>query len=305
MSSSRKRKQLLTLFFLLLLLLTGCKKKSDNLEFSLYEAVLYQKSSAIKEIEKAALSQFQLDSLKSILIQNNTVNDSIQFSDKQGKWTLGIDTSVQTTKQKPLPLIIYLHGGIGTQCTNKGYRAYEMMQFLNKDSKQPYLLASPSGNRNATWWSPTGIERILFTYRYMSLHHSVDPTRVYLAGVSDGGTAIFAIASQRKHPFSAFISISGFGGLLPRLGFVLNYSQLKKTPIYMIDGGQDHLYPLQRVKQFTNLLKANKSLLKTSFHPLEGHGFTYKNREIVNILTFLQSNCNTDKRNYLYSNMLE
>lgn len=233
-------------------------------------------------------SKKQPDAPLSIVSPQFTNIPLVSLKDEKGPWILGIDTTITFQADKMIPLIIYLHGGIGTQKSDKGSRAYEMMQFLNKNCDDPFLLASPSGNREAPWWSATGKERILTAVKYLTTHYNIDSKRIYLAGVSDGGTGVFAMATETNHPFAAFVSISGFGGMLPQLGITLQKESLQQSPIYMINAGRDHLYPLAYVKQFANTLLEAKIPLKTSYHPNEKHGFSYREKERKNLQSFLQ-----------------
>lgn len=299
----------LNLIFLCLLIFTlsSCSRKQNipQLEKPLSQALIYRDSSSLSLIESLPVTPFQLDSILRNVRNNSSKQSTVAFRDKSGNWTLGIDTSTIKDTQKKSPLIIYLHGGIGTQRTDKGKEAYTMMQFLNDSNNSPFILASPSANREAPWWSPQGIERILFTARYLYTHYNVDPERIYLAGVSDGGTGVFAIANLDSHPFSGFISISGFGGMLPQLGVTLHTQNLKSVPIHMINAGKDRLYPLSYVQQFATYLEGQKIPLTTSYYPNEEHGFKYKEKEREKILQFLSNNRRNDASNYLYYGLLE
>lgn len=269
----------------------------DNLEDDLIAVVLHPESQSKKAyIQNLSLSQ--LDSLQQSIRSNPERKSTVSFTDKKGPWILGIDTTITASNDKKWPLIIYLHGGIGSPKSDKGSRAFEMMQFLNDKSTQQFLLASPSGNRFAPWWSEEGKERIYTSVRYMLLHYNVDPERIYLAGVSDGGTGVFAIANENYHPFAAFVSISGFGGMLPRFGITFNRSNLQKAPIYMINAGKDRLYPLDYVKQFAANLQSSNIPLTTKYYPEEEHGFSYKTREFEHIHTFLKQRKTTPQIPY-------
>ncbi|MGM0444492.1 MAG: hypothetical protein ACQEQV_09915, partial [Fibrobacterota bacterium] len=154
-------------------------------------------------------------------------NDSI-FPVDTGRvrhsWCLGVHTPPNYSPEKKYPLIVYLHGGIQTQRSCKGDTAHTMMRFLY--DSLPLFAASPSGNHRALWWEPEGIRRILYTVRRMRLAYPVDTSRIILCGVSDGGTAVFSLASLHNHPFSHFISVSGYPPLLNELHAPFNVSAL-------------------------------------------------------------------------------
>ena len=157
------------------------------------------------------------------------------------------------------------------------------------------FLASPSGNRGAHWWSRKGLERILQTVRYMTLHFPIDPKRIFLAGVSDGGTGCYGAANAIQGPFAGFIAISGYGGLLTKLGIELHPINLMQRPIYNINAGKDRLYNPQAVQQFLDSLEKSGVLLKRKFYPDEEHGFEYREKEKETLAQIITSWCKSDR----------
>lgn len=185
------------------------------------------------------------------------------------------------------PLIIYLHGGIGTELNTKGDSAYKMFSFVS--DSLPVFLASPSANRYTPWWSPSGLYRILQTLRYMTLAYPIDPHKIFLAGVSDGATGCWAAAGSINSPFAGFVAISGFGGMLPSLGVQLDPNNLMQRPIYNINAGNDRLYPIAQVNQFLDYMEQSGVRLTRKVYPEEQHGFDYRAKELPAILEILRT----------------
>ncbi|GBU20336.1 hypothetical protein R80B4_00212 [Fibrobacteres bacterium R8-0-B4] len=207
-----------------------------------------------------------------------TVNDS-----DGTPYALGIGLPHNFDRGRAYPLIVYLHGGIGTELSTKGEHAWEMLGGL-RDSVD-VVIASPSGNRFAPWWSHRGMERILHAVRYVGIMYDIDTDKIFLAGVSDGATGCYAVASVMGGggPFAGYFAISGFGGMLPNLGVRLSIDNLRKRPIYNIQGGKDHLYPIEAVNGFINYLRGEGVQIADKVYPDEGHGFDYKEREYSEI----------------------
>ncbi len=177
------------------------------------------------------------------------------------------------------PLIIYLHGGItGTERNDKGDSAFFMLKPLADTFK--LFLASPSANRYTPWWSPAGLSRILQCLRFMALRFPVNPDKVFLAGVSDGATGCYAAANTICAPFAGFIAVSGFGGMLPTLGMRLAPRNLMQRPIYNVNAGLDHIYPVENVKEFIRLLQEQGVRITFRIYPDEKHGFDYRGKEM-------------------------
>jgi dienelactone hydrolase len=274
----------------LLVLQAGCQPPlPDELDRRFAEWFVDASPEAHAALVEADLSPRQLDSIArhsrparaatGALVRTLRDTNDIEY-------TVGIHTPERLDATRAYPLIVYLHGGIGTRRATKGERAYTML--LPLADSLPLLLASPSANRFAPWWSAAGVYRILQTVRYMTLHYPVDPARIVLAGVSDGATGVYAVANAACGPFAGFIAVSGFGGMLPRLGMELVPDNLMQRPIYNVNAGEDHLYPIDRVEAFVAGLRAAGVDIISNIYPDEKHGFAYREREWATLTGMLK-----------------
>ena len=210
-------------------------------------------------------------------------------------YTVGWKTPTQVRYDTAYPLIVYLHGGTGTELTTKGELAYAMLSSLADTFN--LFLASPSANRYAPWWSPAGMSRILQTVRFMTLCYPINPDKIFLAGVSDGATGCYCAANTICDPFAGFIAISGYGGMLASLGITLNPGNLMQRPILNINAGRDRIYPLQQVLQFLSWLEQNGVSVEHREYPDEEHGFDYRQREYGNLAAIIRTWSRPEARN--------
>ena len=246
------------LLFLLLLTFLGCKND--------------KKESDTKKIIKKTVTSPQMVSTPSL------VTSPIRFSDNAGDWYLGFSKPKNFDRNKSYPLIIYLHGGIGTERNDKGVKAYTMFDFL-KDSLD-FFIASPSGNRYAPWWSQLGVGRIYQSVNFMEENFNINKHKIILAGVSDGATATFALAIQQDSPFAGFIGSCAYPLLF---GNQLPISALKRKPMLMFVAGKDRLYPYEKVLTYYQTLKDSGVPIEYKFYPNAEHGFDFKTNEISTI----------------------
>jgi pimeloyl-ACP methyl ester carboxylesterase len=202
-------------------------------------------------------------------------------------YCLGYLTPAAIAPDTTYPLIIYLHGGIGSPRNDKGDSAFRMLADLADTFK--LFLASPSGNRYTPWWSAGGLYRILQTLRFMSLHYPINPDKVFLAGVSDGATGCYAAANTIPAPFAGFIAVSGFGGMLPMVGMPLDPGNLKGRPIYNVNAGHDRIYPIETVTEFVRALQEQGVPVLSKVYPDEFHGFDYRAKEMGTLANFVRS----------------
>lgn len=228
------------------------------------------------------------DVVDSIKHSSVSLDHSIRLSDSDGvQYTLGLGLPENPKTEHSYPLVIYLHGGVGTDVSTKGEYAYEMLDGL-RDSLD-IILASPSANRFAPWWGARGLNRILQTIRYVSIHYPVDENKIFLAGVSDGATGCYAAANSINGPFAGFFAISGYGGMLPNLGVQLSVENLKRRPIYNVQGGRDRLYPSLLVNKFLSYLQSQGVAITVKEYPDEEHGFNYREKEFPKLTELIRS----------------
>jgi pimeloyl-ACP methyl ester carboxylesterase len=212
---------------------------------------------------------------------------SVVIADAAGQpYTMGYRAPHVFRKDSTYPCLIYLHGGTGSDRTDKGENAYAMLDML-ADSMSLFLV-SPSASRDAPWWGATGLSRILQSLRYMTLHFPINPDKVLLVGVSDGATGCYAAANTIAAPFAGFIAISGYGGMLPQLGMELYPHNCMQRPIYNINAGNDRLYPIETVTAFLDGLESAGVYIRRKVYEDEEHGFGYRYREAGTICSLIR-----------------
>jgi len=295
------------LMLLALLLLTSCESRSKSTSgkgaYVSADTIFYHRARGdLYKIAGKECDPKQTGRLKALADSARRTSPDkdhyVTVSDSDGTpYALGIGLPRNFDRNRAYPLIVYLHGGIGTELSNKGEHAWEMLGGL-RDSVD-VVLASPSGNRFAPWWTHRGMERILHTVRYAGTMYDIDTDKIFLAGVSDGATGCYAVASAMGDggPFAGFFAVSGYGGMLPKLGAQLSIDNLRKRPIYNIQGGQDRLYPIEAVNEFIDYLLKEKVPVVSKVYPDEGHGFDYREREYSELAGRIRSwSLNSDQK---------
>lgn len=269
-------------------LFSSCHSQKKNFTVNDFQA-WFTNPTAVVTAELASTPLGAIDSFVKV-IRKESVNGSVidSLTDSAGAvYKLGFCTPKKIRPDTLYPLVIYLHGGTGTQINTKGEMAYDMLLPL-ADSMQLFL-ASPSGSRNARWWDATGLYRILQTVRYMTMHYPIDPDKIFLAGVSDGATGCWAAANSISGPFAGFFAISGFGGMLPSIGTELYPENIRQRPIYSVNAGKDRLYSIDMVNQFLDYMVSKGVPVIRKIYPDEEHGFDYREKEFGTICTFLRT----------------
>jgi acetyl esterase/lipase len=269
-------------------LFSACHSQKRNFTVNDFQKWFTNPTTAVT----SELASIPLDTIDSFVrdIRKESVSGSLvdSLTDSAGAvYVLGFCTPKKIRPDTLYPLVLYLHGGTGTQVNTKGEKAYEMLLPL-ADSMQLFL-ASPSASRDARWWDATGLYRILQTVRYMTMHYPIDQDKIFLSGVSDGATGCWAAANSINGPFAGFFAISGFGGMLPSIGMELFPENIRQRPIYSVNAGKDRLYSLDMVNQFLDYIVSKGVPVIRKTYPDEEHGFDYRAKEFGTLCGLLRT----------------
>jgi hypothetical protein len=105
----------------------------------------------------------------------------------------------------------------------------------------------PIGWVRALWWSATQIDNLSRILDRLKRTYNVDENRVYLTGISDGGTGVYYMAFRDSTPWAGFFPLIGDMTVLsnPTVrtdGEIFPGNAVNK-PLYVVNTGRDRLYP--------------------------------------------------------------
>ena len=147
---------------------------------------------------------------------------------------------------KEYPLVLFLHGaGERVQDPHQAmFHGY--MKYVREQGKEyPFIFIAPQCIGNAYWGSYT--ESLSAFLDYILETYAVDRKRVYLTGLSMGGTGTWMFAMARPNTFAAIMPVCGSG-------IYWNVANLLKTPIYMVHGDCDTCVPISNsVEMLTSI----------------------------------------------------
>lgn len=175
------------------------------------------------------------------------------------------------SEKKKYGLIVWLHGAVRRPkgSVNKIWQQYVF-------GKDKWIILAPMGWDKAPWWSEKQMENIQSLIIKYKKKYNIDDNKVFMSGFSDGATAAFFYASNNATPFAGFLPFMGCHEALRTvshnsqfyLGNVLN------SPIWMVYGEKDKLYPAERMKRLADFLDENKcdgkrQMLKNIGHSMD------------------------------------
>ncbi|HYU78387.1 MAG TPA: hypothetical protein VEK56_05340 [Vicinamibacterales bacterium] len=133
----------------------------------------------------------------------------------------------------------------------------------------------PSGWADAQWWHANQVDNILRLVDRLKRHYNIDESRVYLTGISDGGTGVYYMTMRESTTWSSFLPLNGSLKVLSnpdiKVEGELYPSNLTNKPLYIVNGGRDPLYPVEHVQTHVDAMKQLGVNLVFSPQPAAGH----------------------------------
>jgi hypothetical protein len=181
---------------------------------------------------------------------------------------------------KKWPLIIYLHGGSsrGTD-TIKLYCCGIPDQIWRK-REFPFIIVAPQCPINQRWSTDNWFENF---YKEITTKYRVDTNKVYLTGVSLGGSGTWYLAIKYPKKFAAIAPMSGF---TRHMDYIMeNTDKLIDIPIWAFHGKIDKVVEFEDTEWIVNQLEGKNKDLKFTVEPEVGHSIdwlVYPNQELYN-----------------------
>jgi poly(3-hydroxybutyrate) depolymerase len=140
-------------------------------------------------------------------------------------------------------LVVCLHGA--------GFTGDSYLERWQTRLGEGYILACPTMPMGA-WWTRTAEHLVLATIHAVQARYRIDPDRVFLTGMSNGGIGVYLIGAHHATRFGAVAPMaSGLPDVL--LPFLENFRQ---TPLYIIHGKQDQVMPVHMSRSIDEALTA-------------------------------------------------
>ncbi len=178
------------------------------------------------------------------------------------------------------PLIVCLHGGYG-------HANEYLWTWFKLARSQRCLLLSPK-SIGPTWsiLNPQlDIESIHAMLDEVCATWRIDTARVFLSGLSDGGTFSYLLGLASG---STFRGVAPIAGVLPELADqLLRRKQGIDIPLFIVHGAQDFIFDVRGVRSTTALLEQLGYRVHYTELPEWGHAFPYSINETLILPWFL------------------
>jgi phospholipase/carboxylesterase len=157
------------------------------------------------------------------------------------------------TPDRVWPLVMALHGGSGN---GRGF----LWSWLRDARSFGAILVAPTatGGASKTTWALMGedtdtpnLARILDIVRS---GWNVDPAKLLLTGMSDGGTFCYVSGLESASPFTHLAPVAST--FHPLMAEMADAERLRGLPVYLVHGRLDWMFPVQVARQTNEVLSA-------------------------------------------------
>jgi predicted peptidase len=158
------------------------------------------------------------------------------------------------------PLILSLHGAGERGDDLDLVLVHGIPKRLSDGEDLPFVVVAPQCPADERW-SAESLARYLDEVESDS---PVDPDRIYVTGLSMGGSGTWSLAIAQPHRFAAIAPICGRGD--PTQAHVL-----KHLPVWAFHGALDPQVPLARSEEMVDALHACGGAVRFTVYPDAGH----------------------------------
>jgi predicted peptidase len=190
------------------------------------------------------------------------IEENFQPKDKsQGYHYLLYNPSLKAKKKDvKWPLLVFLHGR-GERGNNLNLVKKHGPAKIVEHKDLPFIIASPQCPRTDLWWNPKIVAGLVDE---LLQKHPIDPTKVYLTGLSQGGFGTWATAAEYPEKFAAIAPVCGGG----KVQWAKKYGSL---PIWNFHGDADNVVPVRLSRGMVEAIRKAGGKIKHTEYPGVGH----------------------------------
>lgn len=152
----------------------------------------------------------------------------------------------EVEKGKKFPLLLFLHGGGESGGNLEDLKTNGPPKLLAEGKEFPFLILAPQNPYQRKWWNTRSVIQLLDT---IAETNRVDLDRIYLTGLSRGGSAAWEIAVQYPDKFAAMAVVCGMAPA-PYASWIN-----KNMPIWVFHGAEDKSIPVTESDEMVSKLK--------------------------------------------------
>lgn len=180
--------------------------------------------------------------------------------------------------EREWPLVVALHGGSGNG------RAF-LWSWLRDARSRGAILLSPTAV-GSTWslMDPeVDAENITRMIAFIGERWRLDPARILMTGMSDGGTFTYVGGVRAGAPFTHYAPVAA--SFHPMMLGMMDQDQLRACPLYIVHGAHDWMFPAVMAQQARETFEAAGA--RVTYREIPDLSHTYPRDENPKILDWL------------------
>ena len=151
-------------------------------------------------------------------------------------------------ENKKNPLVFFLHGAGERGSNVEDTARYGFMKNVREGKEYPFIYVSPQCPGDKYWGRY--IESLIAFLDYICDTLPIDKDRIYLTGLSMGGTGTWLLSMAEPERFAAIAPVCGTG--------IYWYGcRMTRVPIYMFHGDCDDIVPVTESVSMLNAVNKN------------------------------------------------
>ena len=172
------------------------------------------------------------------------LQSNLKLKIKQKQYTFAL--YVPDLVSHDMPMIVIMHGMGGSGANT--------IQAWVERLGDRFIIVCPTYPMGA-WWSQNAENFVLQLIQEIRAKYPIDPNRIFLSGLSNGAIGAYLMGMFYPDRFAGVVPIAG--GITKRLmSFLVN---LNNTPMYVIQGEFDPMFPIELTRRTYKILSDFKS----------------------------------------------
>ena len=195
--------------------------------------------------------------------QPNLIEDVQKTSlEEELRYYLYFPPAYESEKESDFPLLLFLHGGGEAGGELEDLQISGPPSMIVEGKEFPFLILAPQHPHKRKFWNTAAVMQLLDT---VIVNHRVDRSRIYLSGLSRGGSAAWEMAVQYPDVFAAMAVVCGMTPL-PYASWLD-----EKMPIWVFHGEKDSVIPISESEMMVNKLEKMGREVRFTRYPDVGH----------------------------------
>ncbi|MDT0622632.1 dienelactone hydrolase family protein [Croceitalea vernalis] len=166
------------------------------------------------------------------------------------------------TEDEEFGLLLFLHGGGESGAELEEIKKNGPPKLLVEGKEFPFLILAPQNPHKRKWWNIHAVNQLLDE---IVKTNRIDPKRIYLTGLSRGGSAAWDLAVQYPKKWAALAVVCGMAPV-PYAHWID-----KKLPIWVFHGDMDKVISIEESDKMVAKLKQMSYDVKYTRYKGVGH----------------------------------